>query len=86
MTRPLRTYQPAWIQLKSDPTNPLKIVAEPRLHKRIYKAVIKEKWMDEVFHLECSFKRVTTKLSSSSTGNILTINLHIIPDTDAMFD
>ena len=52
----MRLYQPAWNQLKNNPNIPLVISADQALHRRIYKAIIKEKNIDSVFHLDMDFK------------------------------
>jgi len=46
----MRTYEPIWIQLKS--AGKVRIAAPPALHKRIIKAVTKEKWLDMGWKLE----------------------------------
>lgn len=81
----MRLYQPAWIKLKSDPSIPLVIGADHKLHRRIYKAIIKEKWLDSVYNLDQQFKGYSTRLSKKSVGDILTITLHIIPYDDNLF-
>jgi hypothetical protein len=45
----MRTYQPIWEQLKSNKTNMVRIAAPAKLHKRIRKAVIKEKDIDIIY-------------------------------------
>lgn len=57
----MRTYEPIWETLKKD--NRISITAHPSQHKRVIKAVIKEKWMDSVFKYQCSEINLTTKLS-----------------------
>ena len=74
-------YQSAWAQLKRDPSKPLIISANKHFHRRIYKAVIKEKWLDSVFHLDLSFEGLSSKLTKKSDGDILTITLKIYKDT-----
>ena len=81
----MRLYQPAWNQLKNNPNIPLVISADQALHRRIYKAIIKEKNIDSVFHLDMDFKGYTTKLSRQSQGNALKITLHLIPTLEALF-
>lgn len=78
----MRLYQPAWNQLKSYPNTALVISAVPALHARIYKAVIKEKYKDTLFHTEMDFQGYSTKLSKISKGNALSITLHIIPSVE----
>ena len=81
----MRLYQPAWNKLKSKPDEPLIIAANPRLHRRIYKAIIKEKNIDTVFHLLLSEQNLTSKLSRVSDNNTLIISLHIIPTLEGLF-
>jgi|JI10StandDraft_1071094.scaffolds.fasta_scaffold1233258_2 hypothetical protein len=47
MNRRLRMYEPIWLSLKEHKS--ATISCPPRLHKRLVKAVIKEKWMDDKF-------------------------------------
>lgn len=46
----MRRYQPIWIKLKQK--GKATLTAHPLLHKRIIKAVIKEKWLDLSYKLE----------------------------------
>lgn len=80
-----RLYQLAWEQLKHNPETPLVISASPELHRRIHKAILKEKNMDSVFHLHLDFTGYTSRTSHKSDGNALTITLHIIPTIDTLF-
>lgn len=77
----MRMYQGVWKKLKSDPTQPVIISAHPSLHPRIYKAIVKEKWMDSLHQLDCDFKGFTSRLSHTSSGNALTVTLRLIPTT-----
>lgn len=81
----MRLYQSAWNKLKSDPTKPLVISAGPHLHARIYKAIIKEKNIDTVFHLETAESQRTSKLSKRSDGNALVITLTFVPTVEGLF-
>lgn len=81
----MRMYEPAWIQLKSNPDLPLLIAAAPALHPRIYKAIIKEKWMDTRYKNQLASKGYRSELSSSSSDAMLKIKLHLIPTLDALF-
>lgn len=84
ITKPtMRTYQPAWNQLKKE--GKITISAPSRLHRRIYKAIIKEKWLDSVYHLEHDFNGYTTRLSKTRDGNALTITLHVEPTLEILF-
>ena len=78
-------YKQVWGQLKSSPHSCVVISAHPALHRRIYKAITKEKWKDTVFHVDLDFQGYKSKLSRNSEGNALTITLHIIPTLDTLF-
>jgi hypothetical protein len=73
----MRKYQSAWNQLRDNHTQPLVISAHPAYHRRIYKAIIKEKNIDTVHHLVVSELGKESKLSRKSDGNALTITLTI---------
>lgn len=81
----MRMYQPAWFRLRDNPNKPLVIAAAPHLHARIYKAIIKEKYMDTVWHLQVAEKKYTSTLAKVSNKNTLTITLHITPTIAALF-
>lgn len=66
-----RYYSPVWTKLKQNKT--VSITAPRLLHKRIVKAVTKEKWMDVGYKLEIE-PRVAT-LSHSRNNSILTFYL-----------
>lgn len=70
-----RMYQPAWENLKVSKTKSIEIVAHPKLHARIYKAVIKEKDMDILYKLELADDCKKATLSHKSKGNILSISI-----------
>lgn len=73
----MRKYQSAWNQLKKNPTEPLVISAHPAYHRRIYKAIKKEKHLDLVHHLEISDRGMKSTLACRSEGNALIIKLTI---------
>ena len=73
----MRKYQPAWNQLKNNPDQALVISAHPAYHRRIYKAIIKEKNIDDVFHVALAEEGKESKLSRRSEGNALIITLII---------
>lgn len=73
----VRKYQAAWNQLKNNPTLPLVISAHPAYHRRIYKALKKEKHIDAVHHMEVADQGKKSTLHASSVGNALTITLTI---------
>lgn len=73
----MRKYQPAWNQLKNNPSEALVISAHPAFHRRIYKAIIKEKNIDDVHHVDLAEQGKESKLSKRSVGNALIITLTI---------
>ena len=73
----MRKYQTAWNQLRDNPSQPLVISAHPAYHRRIYKAIIKEKNIDTVHHLVVAEQGMESKLSRRSEGNALVISLTI---------
>lgn len=73
----MRKYQAAWNQLKQNPSQPLVISAHPAYHRRIYKAIKKEKHIDTVHHLLISDQGMKSTLRAKSDGNALVITLTI---------
>lgn len=73
----MRKYQSAWNKLRDNPAEPLVISAHPAYHRRIYKAICKEKHIDTIYHITLAESGHTSKLSKTSEGNALVINLHI---------
>lgn len=73
-----RMYFPAWQSLKGSTENPKRIViaAHGKLHRRIYKAIIKEKDMDLVYKLQLSENAQRARLSHESIHGRLVIFLH----------
>lgn len=73
-----RQYQPIWTKLKALPAKEAALqgvsVTAPRaLHKRIVKAVVKEKWLDLGFKMEIEPKHAI--MYHSRSGGILTFTL-----------
>lgn len=81
----MRMYQSAWNRLKNNPIEPLVISAHGKLHRRIYKAIVKEKYMDTIYHLILEGEGKTSKLSRVSQGNALVITLHVTVTVEGMF-
>lgn len=75
MTRSQRLYQPAWNQLKNNPTEPLKIAAPKKFHARIIKAITKEKDMDVAYKLVMYEAGKRVRLRTHSDHNLLTFTL-----------
>jgi hypothetical protein len=67
----MRRYTPIWIKLKQK--GEATITAHPLLHKRIIKAVIKEKWLDLAYKLQIS--PYYAVLTHSREGSIVTFKL-----------
>lgn len=75
-----RQYQPIWRQLKALPakqaaTQGVSITSPRVLHKRILKAVVKEKWLDIGFKMEIEPKYA--KMYHMRSGSILTFYLRL---------
>lgn len=81
----MRKYQPAWVQLRDAPDHPLIISAHPAYHRRIYKAITKEKHLDKIHHLELAEKGFKSILSRESKGAALIIRLSIIVPVSGLF-
>lgn len=74
----MRQYEPIWTKLKSLPQSEaaskgVSLTAPRALHRRIIKAVKKEKWMDIAYKLEIE-PRIAV-LSHSQKNSILTFRL-----------
>lgn len=68
-----RQYEPIWTKLKEDGVVRL---AVPRpLHKRVVKAVLKEKDMDKGFRLMMLEKRIRLRIEYECKDNVITIKL-----------
>jgi hypothetical protein len=71
----MRQYEPVWIEIKLQGI--CKISAHRAFHKRIIKAVVKEKDLDLGFKLETSEKSPAqiSVLRSSRSGSVITFTL-----------
>jgi len=74
----MRMYQPIWCQLKAMPLSEaskkgVSVTANRRLHQRIYKAVVQEKYKDLPYKMELGSQK--TILWHKSRGSILTFYL-----------
>lgn len=74
-----RMYFPSWIALKKSTLDPKRIViAAPKAyHRRIYKAIIKEKDMDIVYKMQLNENAQRAKLSKTSEDARLTIFMEL---------
>ena len=71
----MRKYQPIWEQLKLYGTTSLS--ANPAMHKRIIKAVMKEKLKDLGWKILCAESGNIYKLAYKSEGKLVTFNLNV---------
>ena len=67
----MRLYEPIWQELKQ--TGTAKLTANRALHRRIIKAVIKEKWLDIGYKLQIYPQHCRVEYSRSNS--ILTFRL-----------
>ena len=81
----MRMYEPVWNKLKNTPREKLVISAHKNLHRRIFKAVQKEKHQDLVYHLSLESEGKKSTLSKRSDGNALVITLAITHRLDGIF-
>lgn len=72
-------YYSIWLRLKQSPNVPIKIAAHKALHRRIYKAIIKRKYEDSLWHLEMLESELQGTLSKSVVGDTLIVTLTISP-------
>lgn len=68
-----RKYYPAWLVLKTK--GKLTVVHPSHLHKRMVKAILKERTMDTGFRLELSEGNKYAKVFATSEGNLITFRL-----------
>jgi hypothetical protein len=75
----MRMYEPAWLKLKNMQTLEKQIIisAARGWHRRIKKAIIKEKDMDIVYKFILDSEFLYSRLHSSSIGNKLTLTLEL---------
>jgi hypothetical protein len=74
-----RHYYPIWSQIKS--VGMCEISTHPAYHRRVIKAVIKEKYKDLGYKLECteSCPPIKPKMSVTTNGSVIKFTLHIYP-------
>jgi hypothetical protein len=74
-----RMYFPSWQALKKSTLSPKRIViAAPKaFHRRIYKAIIKEKDMDLMYKMELDENAQKARLQRRSEDSKLTIIMHL---------
>ena len=77
----MRQYEPIWHKLKSLPLSEAKakgvsVTANRRLHPRIIKAVIKEKWSDLAYKVATDPHK--TRLYHTRNGAVLTFYLELV--------
>jgi len=65
----MRQYEAIWLKLKND--TKVRIAAPAALHRRIVKAVTKEKDMDVVYKMEMIGKNLRVYLKHESDGGVL---------------
>ena len=71
----MRKYQGIWERIKKNKT--CSVSAPRAVHRRIIKAVVKEKDKDLVFKLECSERHTRAILFSSRNGLVITFTLRV---------
>ena len=76
MSEPLRKYAPIWETIKANGW--CEISAHPAYHRRILKAVRKEKTQDLAYKMECleHYPPIITTTSSVIRGSVIRFTLH----------
>lgn len=74
----MRTYQDIWQKLKSNKTNVVRVAAPKAIHRRIKKAVTKEKDQDILYKLilQDTFKKAILKTVSEVNILVFTLTFH----------
>lgn len=74
----MRTYQGIWEKLKTNKNNTVRVAAPKAIHRRIKKAVIKEKDQDILYKLvlQESFKKTILRTVSETNILIFTLVFH----------
>lgn len=65
----MRMYQKIWITVRD--RGECKLTANPRLHSRIRKAVIKEKYMDITYKMRCEMEGRRVELGIETNDTVL---------------
>ena len=84
----MRMYEPIWLKLRSAKAKEvlnfpeikvkeISLTAPKSAHKRIIKAVTKEKYGDVTFKFECSENCKKARISHEVKGNIIKFKLHL---------
>lgn len=69
----MRMYTPAWNKLKLDRT--LRLAVPRPLHRRVIRAISKEKWQDEAWKFLRSEEGYWDEIRYSCKGNIIEFSL-----------
>lgn len=75
----MRQYEQVWVNVKNSPLLTCSISAHKAHHRRIIKAVKKEKNMDLAYKLECSELTPSSYavMSSSRSGSVVTFTVEL---------
>jgi len=76
----MRQYEQVWLKLKRDRI--AKVTAHRSLHARIYKAVVKEKWMDTGYKIE--IEPYIATLWHTRKGSVITFTLTLKRNLDGV--
>ena len=69
----MRKYEPAWLELKKKRI--LRLAVPRPLHKRVIKAIIKEKWLDIGYKFERINQSYWDELAYTRNNNIIEFRL-----------
>lgn len=72
-----RQYEPAWLALKEKGS--VRLAVPRALHKRVVKAILKEKYMDIGYRLLMLEKKIRLRIEYTCEHNMITLKLLKIP-------
>lgn len=73
----MRQYEPAWEALKKNGS--VRLAVPKGLHRRVVKAILKEKYRDIGYRLQMLEKKIRLRIEYECTGNIVVLKLKQIP-------
>lgn len=73
----MRQYEPAWIELKKK--GKVRLAVPKGLHRRVVKAILKEKYMDAGYRLLMLESKIRLRIEYVCEHNVITLELKKIP-------
>jgi hypothetical protein len=73
----MRQYEPAWIALKEKGT--VRLAVPKGLHRRVIKAILKEKYNDAGYRLQMLEKKIRLRIEYECRDSVIVLKLLKIP-------